>query len=207
MQAAAALELMNFGTNAFVALPDLNFLLDNSDDYLLGSTAKGIGRFGPVASNALARLNQILTNKDPFVRRCAALAIWNIDVRRPSPANILLENMGGAPSQERVYSANELRKFDPSYTAVVIQNLIDLVESPPASVSGRPNLGPRWQAMDALAEIGAEAQAALPILLDAQTEEFLAFGKLMDRENEISRQRAKAAYDKIQRALPSKAQP
>ncbi len=196
IQAQAALALPGFGTNGLVAVPELIKLVSGTNDYLSSHVAKALGQFGPAAVSALPAIRPLLTNKEPAVRRTAAVAIWKIAPETGFPADVLLFNMRTGRPQERVAAAQELRTFDPTRTREVIATLVDVIKSQPEVQQGQANHGPRWHAAQLLGEMGAEAKEALPILAEAES----------DQGHEWVREAAKEARQKIEAALAGTAE-
>lgn len=201
VQAEAARALANFGTNGLVAVPDLIPLLAGTDDYLRSHTAYALGLFGPAVSDTLPAIRPLLKNKEPYVRRAAAVAIWRIAPETGFPADVLLENMKNGRLQERLFASQQLWELGHIRASEVVATLVELIRSGPEGPDrhGQVNHWHRWRAAQILGEMGAEAKAALPALVEAETDDG-------DEQMRIVTREAKAAHEQIEKALTQRLQ-
>jgi HEAT repeat protein len=192
VQVVAARGLSKFGIKGIAALPEMISLLGRStNSYLCSGVAGALGIMGSPASNAIPSLQTLVTNQEPEVRRCAAVAIWRISPTNAFPKEVLLTNMQkGIPLQERAFAAHQLWKDGHTGSPEVVATLVDVIKSPPEMFFGQPNHGPRMCAAQFLGTMGAEAKAGLPALIEAETDQV-----------EFVRKVAKEARKKIDTAL------
>ena len=90
-------------------------------------------------------------------------------------------------------AAEQLYELSPTHVRDVVRALIDAIKSAPDMFSGQPHQWPRYHAAEILGEIGAPAEVALPTLIEAEKGD----------SDEVVRGRAKAARQKIEKALAS----
>jgi HEAT repeat protein len=131
--------------------------LKDRDPEVRRSAAKALGEAGPEAKTAVSALAHALKDSDLYVRRFAAQSLGEIggDARAAVPA---LVNALNDPKREVVEAAaSALGKMGKAG----VEPLAKLVKDG----SNDPEI--RRKAVEALGELGADARAALPVLLDA----------------------------------------
>jgi hypothetical protein len=183
------LSLPGFGTNALVAIPQMIVLVQETDTYCAAHAATALGEMGSAARVALPAIQPLTTNREPPVRRKAAVAMWRIDPNYGFPLDIFRWNMQHAELQERALAARQLWMLDRGYKREVLETLQALLSAPPTRVNGmkEPYYGPQRLAADGLGSMGAEAEVALGALNDLANYS----------EDKFFRNDARAAYEKI----------
>jgi HEAT repeat protein len=89
------------------AVPLLIEFLDDDDPNYKSRSAHGLGRIGPAAKSALAKLVSALKHDDPAVRGDAAVALWRID-----------KNTAGVPVLAALLSAKDRVIAEPAAQAL-----------------------------------------------------------------------------------------
>jgi HEAT repeat protein len=71
--------LGSWGTAAQPVMAELIAALDSREEMAACNAVIALGRLGPAAATAAPRLRQLLEDKDPLLRTCSAIALWQIE--------------------------------------------------------------------------------------------------------------------------------
>jgi HEAT repeat protein len=190
LRSDAAEALGRIGASAENAVPALLALMEEeAGDPIQSSVAEALGLIGAAAKPAVPLLSLRLKHPDPYVRVCAALALWHIDRNRAgvSAASAALYNRN---PRVRIVAAELLGRAKPQTPAVAALREV-LHEAMLPDKSGQGNI--RYMAARALGRLGASAKAAVPELLD-----------LLHDEDDTVRSTARQALKRIDPQAASK---
>ena len=169
VRSAAAEALGRIGPDAKQAVPALIAALsdDEQEDALHSAAAEALGLIGPAAKAAVPILKKRLEHPDPYVRVCAALALWKID-KDKSGAAVVTAGLNDRNFRTRVVAAEAAWHLDKNARAVPL--LLEVLrEAPFADPSDSGNM--KYMAARALGRIGPPAKEAAPVLRELLQDE------------------------------------
>jgi HEAT repeat protein len=170
VRAAAVRSLGRFSRLAVAAVPSFAEALKDKDETVRQAAAHALFKMGRKAEPAVPALIMALKDKDGWVQGWAAQALGKIGPAAKAAVPALIEQLRDSKG---FHFAEALGRIDPGAKAVV-RALMEVLEDSDDSV--------RRHAAEALAEAGAAAKAAVPLLIKAakknQQSAFFALGKI-----------------------------
>jgi HEAT repeat protein len=165
----AAEALGRIGPGARAAVPALLAILsDDQQDELHSATAEALGLIGPAASAAVPTLKKRLDHPDPYVRCCAALALWQI-AREDAGSVAAKAAVNDRNFRARIVALetlSHLRRDSDEVVTCLIEELRAPEFARPWNASNQ-----RYMAARALGRIGPPAATAVPALRELLTVE------------------------------------
>jgi HEAT repeat protein len=168
VRSAAAESLGRIGPEAKAAVPALQAMLaDDQGEDLHSVAAEALSLIGPVARAAVPTLKQRLDSLDPYVRACAALALWHIE-KDNSTEKMLVPLLEHRNYRVRVMAAEAIwRQHEhPRAVPALLEVLRGTDFSGPWAGGNQA-----FMAIRALGRIGPKAAPALPDIRDRLTSE------------------------------------
>ncbi|QGJ71165.1 Hypothetical protein PBC10988_28680 [Planctomycetales bacterium 10988] len=149
----AARTLGSIGPDAEPAIDALAKALKSDSTLVKAQSAFALGRIGKASAKVAPELAEAFTDENALVRRAVLRALTNI---RPGP-KVMIPLM-----------AQAMQKADPAHIVPILQTLSEFGEEvvPPLTEALKEEGEARYWALIVLADIGPDARAAVPALVE-----------------------------------------